>query len=233
MKPIEAVAKRDARERELTGVLVPWFADVMREVIEEAGNALTSSVLLAGARDPFAYTNVMDRWYTAVRKLAKNPKMRRYRVVDVLEASDLPASMYDDVAEVLRQARNEGWTQYRTKRHLSKLMIPKQRRGEEDRSAYRGRIVRLARTLATRSLGEEMQEDLSKTSATKRWVAVHDERTRSSHLDLDGVTVPVDVAFSTGTATLMYPGDPTAPASETINCRCVMVAGAPDTKETP
>ena len=232
MNPTEAVAERNARENEVLDVLVPWFAGVIREVIDEAGNALTAPVLLAGARDPFAFTNVLDRWYTAVRKLAKNPKMRRYRVIDVLEASDLPSTMYDDVAEVLRQARDEGWTTYRTKRHLSKLLIPKQRRLAEDRSVYRGRIVRLARTLATRSLGEETQATLAKTSATKRWVAVGDERTRDSHMFVDGQTVPVDAAFQVGETPMQYPGDPTAPASETINCRCVMVAGAPDTKET-
>lgn len=232
MNPDEAVRERGRMENEALSVLVPWMAEFIREVIDEAANALTAVVLLAGARDPFAFTNVMERWYTAVRRLSQNPRMRRYRVIDVLEASDLPSTLYDDVAEVLRRARDEEWTQYRTKRHLSRLLIPKQNRAAEDRSAYRGRIVRLARTLATRSLGEETQAELSKTSAKKRWVAMDDERTRSSHAQADGQTVPVDATFVIGTTAMMYPGDPTAPASETINCRCVMVEGAPQ-KEMP
>lgn len=53
----------------------------------------------------------------------------------------------------------------------------------------------------------------------KIWVAVRDGHTRDSHAAVDGEERPIDAAFSNG---LMYPGDPNAPAEETINCRCVI-----------
>lgn len=52
---------------------------------------------------------------------------------------------------------------------------------------------------------------------TKVWVAVGDDATRPSHLAADGEEVPLDAQFSNG---LRFPGDPTGPASEVVNCRC-------------
>lgn len=49
----------------------------------------------------------------------------------------------------------------------------------------------------------------------KQWLATLDERTRSSHRELDGESVDVDDTFSNG---LRYPGDPAGPGSEVYNC---------------
>ena len=61
----------------------------------------------------------------------------------------------------------------------------------------------------------------------------HDDRTRPSHLELDGERRDLDEEFSNG---LQYPGDPDGDPSEVYNCRCTMVAYLPsideDTKET-
>lgn len=53
----------------------------------------------------------------------------------------------------------------------------------------------------------------------KIWVTVGDAHVRDSHASIDGEEKPIHMAFSNG---LMYPGDPLAPASETVNCRCTV-----------
>lgn len=53
----------------------------------------------------------------------------------------------------------------------------------------------------------------------KQWTATADDRTRASHLDIDGESVPLNEEFSNG---LMYPGDPGGAAEEVWNCRCSM-----------
>ena len=53
----------------------------------------------------------------------------------------------------------------------------------------------------------------------KQWTATGDDRTRNSHLDIDGESVPPNEEFSNG---LMYPGDPGGSADEVWNCRCSM-----------
>ena len=57
----------------------------------------------------------------------------------------------------------------------------------------------------------------------REWIAAEDDRTRESHLEVNGETRPMGEPFQVGGATLMYPGDPAANApGETINCRCVL-----------
>ena len=53
----------------------------------------------------------------------------------------------------------------------------------------------------------------------KVWIATPDERTRESHLDIDGEEVDIEQEFSNG---LMYPADPNGEPEEVWNCRCSM-----------
>ena len=57
----------------------------------------------------------------------------------------------------------------------------------------------------------------------KQWDSTLDSRTRPSHQKVDGEIVDVEEKFSNG---LMYPGDPNAPASEVVNCRCALLQRA-------
>ena len=63
----------------------------------------------------------------------------------------------------------------------------------------------------------------------KGWVSVQDDRTRDAHLIMDGVVVPMGEKFEvpstsqTDGAWMEYPGDPTAPAGQTCNCRCTIM----------
>lgn len=53
----------------------------------------------------------------------------------------------------------------------------------------------------------------------KIWVSILDDRTRETHVAIDGEERPIDKRFSNG---LMYPGDPRGSAAEVINCRCTI-----------
>lgn len=57
----------------------------------------------------------------------------------------------------------------------------------------------------------------------KRWLATPDERTRPTHMEAHGQTVPLLDEFDIGGAPLLYPGDPTGPDGEVINCRCTLI----------
>ncbi len=86
--------------------------------------------------------------------------------------------------------------------------------------------VRNARTMVTGAensgrLGS--YQDLAEKGVVQKkvWLATHDERTRESHIEIDGEEQDPDKAFSNG---LMYPGDtdPSVDPSEVWNCRCSM-----------
>jgi hypothetical protein len=58
----------------------------------------------------------------------------------------------------------------------------------------------------------------------KEWQATEDTRTRPTHHEADNQTVPFTEPFTVGGFPLQFPGDPTGPASEVINCRCATFA---------
>lgn len=60
----------------------------------------------------------------------------------------------------------------------------------------------------------------------KIWLATEDEKTRPTHArgtGADGQRVPLLTPFTVGGFPGMFPGDPTLPAAETVNCRCAPV----------
>ncbi len=100
----------------------------------------------------------------------------------------------------------------------------------KDLTTSSNRAVKIARTETTGIMGKSRQQSFEHAKARnielkKVWVATLDGRTRDSHQSLDGETVDTDAAFSNG---LMYPGDPSGPPSEVINCRCTEIAKLPD-----
>jgi hypothetical protein len=95
---------------------------------------------------------------------------------------------------------------------------------------YRSEVIARTEALRTAHQGTEemfMQAIESGSFASdalvREWVTAHDERVRSSHSAMDGQQRPFGQPFISGEGNaLMYPGDPSAPASETIQCRCVV-----------
>lgn len=99
-------------------------------------------------------------------------------------------------------------------------------------SQLRLRAQTIARTETVRALSQAreaaLQQMLEQTGmpadrVIRTWNATLDDRTRDTHRDLDGQQRALNQPFdSSSGAKLMYPGDPSAPAAETINCRCVL-----------
>ena len=54
----------------------------------------------------------------------------------------------------------------------------------------------------------------------KEWLATMDDRVRDTHAAASGQIVGIDEKFEVGGHLMQYPGDPTGPAEEIINCRC-------------
>lgn len=74
----------------------------------------------------------------------------------------------------------------------------------------------------------------------KQWVTRHDSRVRRAHRDANAQLRFLDDAFTVGGSPMQYPGDPSAPADLTIQCRCVLrlatadrTAAATPAEETP
>jgi hypothetical protein len=57
----------------------------------------------------------------------------------------------------------------------------------------------------------------------KQWVSARDDRVRPTHVEANGQVVKLDAPFEVGEAHLAYPGDPSGPDEEVINCRCTQI----------
>ena len=84
--------------------------------------------------------------------------------------------------------------------------------------------MRNARTMLTQAECGGRQDSYENLAAQgvvqkKVWIATPDDRTRESHIEIDGEEVDIDADFSNG---CKYPGDPEGDASEVYNCRCSM-----------
>lgn len=60
-----------------------------------------------------------------------------------------------------------------------------------------------------------------------QWIATRDGRTRETHATADGQIVAASEPFQVGGSSMLYPGDPSGPADEVVNCRCAMAALTP------
>lgn len=86
--------------------------------------------------------------------------------------------------------------------------------------------IRNARTMTTSAENKgryDSYKDLEDRGAIikKVWIATPDERTRASHVELDGTEVDIDEPFETINGNeLMYPADPDGEPEEVWNCRC-------------
>lgn len=61
-------------------------------------------------------------------------------------------------------------------------------------------------------------EDDPETSYQKLWLSTEDTRTRPTHVEADQQRVPLAGRFNVGGFELAFPGDPTGPAKEVIQC---------------
>lgn len=120
----------------------------------------------------------------------------------------------DRVREVLVEAAEEGLGQEDAARRIRSVV------GQEYAQWRAARVARTEAHIAA-NLGSDLAARATGLPMTKEWLSAEDDRTRPSHSEADGQSVGIDDPFVVGGALLMYPGDPSGPAREVINCRCV------------
>lgn len=146
-----------------------------------------------------------------------------------LESGDFPAYLQRARRDkrfdrTIRNAIRDG--KPLTKEQVSRILT----RYKDGLLRLRGETI--GRTEALRSLNAAQYEAIRQLVATGNvradqvklaWKATHDTRTRFTHAVLNGESVAYGERFrSPSGALLRYPGDPDAPASETISCRCTL-----------
>jgi hypothetical protein len=103
--------------------------------------------------------------------------------------------------------------------------IARNLRGAVELSEAQARMVARTEVVSAANAGAVNRVGLMGTQAPlfKQWLSTLDGRTRPSHVRADGRLVEKGERFRVGSAFLEYPGDPSGPPAEVINCRCTVL----------
>jgi hypothetical protein len=86
----------------------------------------------------------------------------------------------------------------------------------------RARVIARTETHSAANYGAFGAAEETGLTLEKEWISAEDERTREAHAAADGQIVGKDEMFDIGGFGAMYPGDPSLPADQSINCRCAI-----------
>lgn len=173
-----------------------------------------------------------DIWVTAVERdiipvaidaIPVDERAAASATIDAISVliKDADAEMQQHIADTLDDLIASGADANQLRDAVAQILDP-------DSSDWSWRATRIARTTATAAAGASVEARAQEAAKRglgvfKQWWATPDGRTRPAHWAAHGQVVPVGERFSVGGFSLLFPGDPTAPANLTINCRCVSI----------
>ena len=105
----------------------------------------------------------------------------------------------------------------------------------EDMTVSRARTIARTETSIAMNIAQQAEmmnaEDELGIELEKTWTATEDERTRETHSEADGQTVPLNDDFEVGGTAMAFPSDPNGPPEEVINCRCAVIYSEVPTRQ--
>jgi uncharacterized protein with gpF-like domain len=186
------------RQHEITALNKAWFKRIMDLFARERIDYLQERIGQAKKADAYnTYQNNVNRW---IDQRAGNLSKR------------VVGNMVNTARDVLTDSVDEGWGTDKTSRELERQLGGSTLNNDSFARTEMHTAANVGSDAAARSTGLDM---------VKEWAATDDTRTRETHQNADGQRVEMDERFAVGDAMLAYPGDPSGPANEVINCRCV------------
>jgi hypothetical protein len=220
---VRAVAQMRQNQLEL----VTQFTDEQRQVLRTSLEQGVARGLnpIQQARDFRDVVGLTDFQSAAVRNYR--------RLLEQAGDTSLPPA---DQAESLSRRLRDGRSDRSVMRAIQegKPLTPKQidamvQRYSEGYIKYRANVIGRTEALKVVHQGDRetynqaLERGLfSRDQLRKDWNTAMDGRERPSHHDLNGTSLSWDEEFQGRDGRLLYPGDPTAPASEIIQCRCLL-----------
>ena len=87
----------------------------------------------------------------------------------------------------------------------------------------RAQSIAITETHSAATYASDKAAEATGLTLEREWLSAEDGRTRPTHVEADGQRRGMHVPFTVGGYSLDRPGDPKAPAEETIRCRCVVL----------
>jgi len=230
--------QRESRRRKgsfqwrlLQGMIEDWYKTNQPEVWREAFVPLIEGVMIDAGQEWAAALGV--QWN--VRNIQGEAWFQNYTLKFAQPITDTSSAV---VKDVIAQAMSEGWSIPQMQERLG-LVFQQWAEGNLSPDDFEWMQARLpnyrreaiARTETIRASNAGTHE-LGKQWGVKfkGWLSSgNDGRTRDSHIEAGdtygpgGEHIPLDDSFMVGGVAMLYPGDPSAPPDETVNCRCTQL----------
>lgn len=183
-----------------------WWGEQLDDVIVEIRETFDAGSFGAADVEPDAMVRVQRHLEESRNRLAR-----------------VPDSVYNSVRGATMTATTEGWSIDELAARVDEILA------EAGAERWRNRARVIARTEAIgaynggRYAGFVSYAKQFGGEWEKVWLATHDHRTRYTHAretGADGQRVGLLEPFKVGQGLLMFPGDPTGPPEEVIQCRC-------------
>ena len=166
------------------------------------------------------------RQYKAMRPMGFSQRiyelLRDYFGIDLLNDSE---DITDTTREYIRRALTEGAANGQG----IDAVIEQMRKDVPELSKRRAAVIARTETVGAANKAAVAVAKDSVLVLDKKWLSVHDKRTRRDHVLEDGKTVGLDEYFNVGGYDMLQPGDrggkdgkPKVPGKETIQCRCTL-----------
>lgn len=145
-----------------------------------------------------------------------------YYNIYALDRAKLKATTtYNDLKNILQRANDKNMTIQETTRLIRNEMplFNKSRANTIARTETMQSIDYANKYILEKTI---LEYELDKKDFVKTWLTALDERVRSSHLSLHGVTIELDDYFFVGGEQCLEPRDSSLSPSQAINCRCAL-----------
>jgi hypothetical protein len=184
--------------------------------IQEGANPIEQA---RAFRDSIGLTKAQEAAIANYKRLLKNVGSDKAATRNVLDRALRDGRFDRTVARAAREgvALDAAQIDRMTARYREKMI------------KYRAEMIARTEALSSVNQGvDQMYQQAYDSGALKpeevkeKWVSAHDARVRSSHSHLNGQIHNVGEKWQGADGELRYPGDPEAPASERIHCRCIV-----------
>lgn len=191
-----------------------WIEGTMEDFGGDVADTLngTSKQVKADETDPDAVVVTFDIEDPAIQELIEDQVNRLTLVND---------TTYDAIKATLAEGVGEGESITKLAKRIEAVF--------SEASRVRSEMIARTEVLgASNAAAVQAAKGAGIEGLRKTWLSTSDKRTRDDHRDANGQTVDLDEKFTVGGSAMDHPGDPAAPAEQTIRCRCTTVMATAD-----
>lgn len=138
-----------------------------------------------------------------------------------------PDQVFDMIAGQVAEGAGDGESIPKIAKRVEDVLSTTATPTWRDRATVVARTETIGAMNAGRADAFVLFEQTTGDTLEQMWLATDDTRTRRTHRQAEGQRVPLGQPFTVGGHQLAFPGDPTGPASEVIQCRCTTLLVEP------